>query len=276
MNSESSSHFAEESAPKSIEVGSASDTGLVRNMNEDSLLRLEMVLEEGSETNLLGLFAVADGMGGYEGGEVASRLAIKSFAETILRSLVLPELRGEMEDPEHDLMGKTLTEAVKAANDRVYSESQARGNGMGTTLVAALVIQDQVHIANVGDSRLYLIEDKQIRQITSDHSLVASLVAAGEITPEEIYTHPRRNIITRCLGTETEVEADVFVEELKPGSALLLCCDGLWEMVRDDEIRDIVLQARGPQEACRQLVEAANRNGGADNISVIVVRAANR
>lgn len=145
-------------------------------------------------------------------------------------------------------------------------------SGMGTTLAAVLMINKMAYIANVGDSRVYLLEHGQIRQITNDHSLVASLVAAGGITPEEVYTHPQRNIITRYLGTEPDVEVDLFTEELHLGDSLLLCSDGLWEMVRDREIQEVAIKGDDAQSACAKLIKLANRNGGVDNMSVIMVK----
>jgi protein phosphatase len=245
---------------------------LVRALNEDTLLTLEIKLGISPTGISFGLYAVADGVGGHEAGEIASGLALRILAESVVKSLLLPGLRAKACSSNKGLILETLTEGVEAANNEVYVQAQAKGNNMGTTLVAALFVNNTVYIANVGDSRIYLLEGEQLRQVTNDHSLVASLVAAGEITPEEIYTHPRRNVITRCLGMGEHVDAELFTETLKPGNSLLLCSDGLWEMVRDNEIRDIVLSAQNPQPVCEQLVELANRNGGVDNISVIVVK----
>lgn len=258
--------------PLKIDVGHASDVGLVRSLNEDSLITLRLVLGEGSRDISFGLYAVADGVGGYEGGEIASNLALRVLAGSIVKSLLLPKLQGELHGLNQELVSQVLIDGVKAANSEVFAQGQVRGNSIGTTLAAALVIEDTAYITNVGDSRVYLLEDEQLRQVTTDHSLVAALVAAGEITPEEVYAHPRRNVITRCLGTRESVEVDLFTEELKPGNSLILCSDGLWEMVRDNEIKDIVLKADNAQAACEQLVELANQNGGVDNISAIVVK----
>jgi serine/threonine protein phosphatase PrpC len=163
-----------------------------------------------------------------------------------------------------------LTEGVKIANNQVYT--QAEQSGMATTLAAVLIIDTMAYIANVGDSRVYLLNRGQLRQITNDHSLVASLVAAGEITPEEAYTHPRRNIITRCLGTQPDIQVDLFTEELHSGDSLLLCSDGLWEMVRNNKIQEAAIEANDAQSACERLVKLANQNGGVDNVSVIMVK----
>jgi protein phosphatase len=144
---------------------------------------------------------------------------------------------------------------------------------MGTTLASALIIGSRAYVANAGDSRVYSFYGGTLEQITVDHSLVASLVAAGEITRDEIYTHPRRNIITRCLGMRPEEEADLFTREMRPDESLVICSDGLWEFVHDDAMTEIISRAENIQSACDNLIKAANRNGGLDNISVVIVKA---
>ena len=255
-----------------VRSGKASHKGMVRSRNEDGLLSMELSSVEGTEGMFFGLYAVADGIGGCEGGEIASNLALRVLAESIVKSLLLPRLRPEMHSLNKEFVLQALTEGVDVANNGIYIQAQTKGNNMGTTLAVVLIINATAYIANVGDSRIYLLEGEQLRQVTTDHSLVASLVAAGEITPEEIYTHPRRNIITRCLGMQPEIEVDIFVEELKSADSLLVCSDGLWEMVRDDEIKDVVLRAQNPQAVCEQLIELANQNGGVDNVSMIVAK----
>jgi protein phosphatase len=254
-----------------VQSGKASHKGIVRSLNEDGLLSMELSFVEGTKDMFFGLYAVADGVGGREDGEIASNLALRTLATNTVESLLLPGLRGEL-SLTRELALQGLKDGVKIANSAVYHEGQTKGSNMGTTMAAALVINKSVYIANVGDSRVYLLYGGQLRQVTSDHSLVASLVAAGKISPEEIYTHPQRNIITRCLGTQQDIEVDLFTEESKPATSLILCSDGLWEMMRDDEIKDIVLKADSPQTACERLIELANNNGGVDNISVIVVK----
>ena len=265
-------HTIPESWPLKVGVGKASHKGMVRDHNEDSLVSFEFLFGEDATERFFGLYAVADGIGGYESGEVASRLALLVFAENVVRSLLLPGLNGETYRLNREFALQMLTEGVKAANYEVYTQVQAAESGMGTTLAAVLIIDTMAYITNVGDSRVYLLDGGQLRQITNDHSLVASLVAAGEITPEEVYTHPRRNIITRSLGTQLDIEVDLFTEELHASDSLMLCSDGLWEMVRDNEIREVVLEADGAQSACERLVKLANQNGGVDNISVIMVK----
>jgi len=263
-------HTGLESRPVKVEVGKASHKGMVRDHNEDSLVSLELLFDEDATERFFGLYAIADGIGGYEGGEIASRLALLVFTENVIGSLRLPGLNSETYRLNQEVALQILTEGVKTANNQVYT--QAKQSGMGTTLAAGLIIDTMAYIANVGDSRVYLLNQGQLRQITNDHSLVASLVATGEITPEEVYTHPRRNIITRCLGMQPDIEVDLFTEELHSGDSLLLCSDGLWEMVRDHEIREAAIKADDVQSACERLVKLANRNGGVDNVSVIMVR----
>jgi protein phosphatase len=176
---------------------------------------------------------------------------------------------------DHSLRDRVL-QAAQSGNATVHGQARERpeeaGNA-GTTLTMALVRGDQAVIANVGDSRTYLLRNGDIRQITRDHSLIAGLVESGNIRPDEVFTHPARNVIVRSLGRDPEVEVDVFEERLGAGDALLLCSDGLWEMIQDDAaIASIARGAATPMDACRALVDAANTSGGTDNISAIVVR----
>jgi serine/threonine protein phosphatase PrpC len=186
---------------------------------------------------------------------------------------LMPQLTADTQSESFD--GKRwLLNAVQATNASVYAHRQSTGTNMGTTLVAALVISDLVHIANVGDSRAYYItNDDGIRQITTDHSLVERLVALGQIKPHEARIHPQRNVIYRTIGDKEEAEIDFFVQKLSPGDNLLLCSDGLTGKIEDAEILRVVSLSRSPQEACEHLVQAANDNGGDDNITVIIVQA---
>lgn len=255
-----------------IETGTATNTGIVRTHNEDSLICMELSIPGGMERSYPGLYAVADGLGGHQGGEIASDMALRVLAKSMINSVVLPSLGDDSSVLTGEFVSQRLAEAVKTANSEVYTQGIAMGYGMGTTLAAAVLIGHIACIANVGDSRVYLLEDNKLRQVSRDHSLVAELVEDGKIQPEDIYTHPNRNIVTRCLGTGPSVKTDLFTEELKPGSSLILCSDGLWEMIKDDQIRNILHGASSPQDACDRLVEQANANGGVDNITVIVLR----
>lgn len=256
----------------SLEVGQACHIGLVRSLNEDRVLTLSPPLTALPKGEILALFAVADGIGGCEGGEIAGDLALGAMSEGISEALAGSASEEHSAGRDQAGLRTALTEGVRKANRMVFDHSQATGSDMGTTMVAALVSGNCVHIANVGDSRAYLLKEGDLSQVTTDHSLVASLVLAGLITHDEVYTHPQRNIITRSVGMGPGLEVDLYTEELCPGSTLLLCSDGLWEMVKEDQMKSILLQSPCSQVACDQLVEAANQNGGVDNISVIVVR----
>jgi protein phosphatase len=231
-----------------LRAGSATDVGLVRNNNQDAYLAANP------------LYAVADGMGGAAAGEVASATAIEALENGFSRSGA----------PSPDL----LIQAAQAANRAVWDQAETNPEmrGMGTTLVAiALVEGPQLAVINIGDSRLYVLHEGDLRQITSDHNLVAEMVAEGRITPEEAEYHPRRNIMTRALGVEPEVPVDLFLEEAVPGDRYLLCSDGLPREVSDELIASFLRRLADPREAARELVEEAKRKGGNDNITVVVV-----
>jgi PPM family protein phosphatase len=228
-----------------IDIGSATDIGRVRERNEDAILVSPP------------LFVVADGMGGHRGGDVASHIAVET----------MEELEGED--------GGSLAEHVRRANRAVWDRSsEDQGlTGMGTTLTAARIDGDSVALAHVGDSRAYLLRDGTLRQLTDDHTLVARMVRAGEITEEEAEVHPHKNVMTRALGTEETVEVDEDAVALEDGDRLLLCSDGLTGMVTEDQIQAILEANPDPQTAAERLVRSANRAGGVDNISVVVLAA---
>jgi protein phosphatase len=253
-------------------VGRCTDVGMVRDLNEDSLLTLEMDRVRCSISQPISLVAVADGMGGHAAGDVASGLAVDTLAEKMVTQFLGPHLTGNG-DAESLQPRVWLESAVEAANQVVYSQRVAAHTNMGTTLVAAIVVGDTAHVGNVGDSRAYLINENGIHQITTDHSLVERLVALGHIDHEEARVHPQRNVIYRTLGDRLEVEADYYTQRLQPGDRLLLCSDGLTATVEDRDIWDAVMRCPSPQEACGQLVQMANDNGGQDNTTVIVLQA---
>jgi protein phosphatase len=252
-------------------MGYASDVGQVRELDEDSLLAVTLAPTYESQTGpVLGLYAVADGMGGHEGGEIASKLALQVLAGDVLQSIILPELAGEGV-AEDDVVAH-LRQATINANDAVYLARKKRANDMGTTLTTVLVRDDQLFVAHVGDCRAYRWDASGLQQLTADHSLVASMIASGQAAPEEIYTHPHRSVIYRCIGDQPVVEVDTEVLPLASGDRIIVCCDGLWEMVRDEGIEDVMLREADPQSACELMVDHANAAGGDDNISVIVIQ----
>lgn len=254
-----------------LSVGYASDVGQ-RDLDEDSLcvFMLSGVYESVANPTL-GLFIVADGMGGHEGGEVASKLAVQIIAAKLIQNVLLRRFTGE-DQPLGEAVRAHLTEAINDANEHIRRLAQERANDMGCTLTLALVMDGKAYIANVGDSRTYIYGQEGLRQITTDHSVVASLIAAGMAEPEELYTHPERHVVYRALGTKPTVEVDIWEEGLKPGDNLLLCCDGLWESIRDEGIEEVLLTQFDPQTGCDEMVRRANQAGGEDNISVIMVR----
>jgi PPM family protein phosphatase len=231
----------------------ATDVGRMRKNNEDSYLSAEPVA------------AVADGMGGHSAGEVASAIAIEELA-------ALGE-RGPWEN--ETAATDDLKQAILRANRRIrgMAASDRKLNGMGTTLVALLQDGDMVHVANVGDSRGYLLRQGELSQVTVDHSLVQELVDDGRLSPKDAERHPQRSVITRALGIDPEVEFDLFTYKLQVGDRLLLCSDGLSDVVEPTQIRNVLLRVRSPQKAARQLITVANEQGGPDNITVIVVDA---
>jgi protein phosphatase len=229
------------------DAASKTDTGRQRNANEDSYFASDPV------------FAVADGMGGAQAGEVASRIAAGAF-----ESGVDPEQAGEGQ----------LAEIVHDANREIHDLAQKDSSraGMGTTLTAALVKDDEVSFAHVGDSRAYVFRDEELKRLTKDHSLVEELRSQGRLTDAEAEEHPQRSIITRALGPEPDVNVDTMTFSGKPGDVFLLCSDGLTTMVSDDEIAEILTDARSLRSAVNRLVDAANRHGGRDNITAVAFR----
>jgi PPM family protein phosphatase len=223
----------------------ASDTGRKRRRNEDSYVVAPP------------MFAVADGMGGAQAGEVASKLAAAALEETDPATLSGPE---------------RLISLIQEANRRVYerSSSDPSTSGMGTTMTVAVVEEAGVTIGHVGDSRAYLVREGKLEQLTEDHSLVNELLKSGKLSPQEAELHPQRSVITRAVGTDPDVDVDAFVVDAAEGDIFLLCSDGLTDMVGDDDILDTVERHREDLDrVTKALVSAANRGGGEDNITVI-------
>jgi PPM family protein phosphatase len=244
-----------------IEVSSQSDIGCLRQNNEDSFGYWEP--EDDQQFLRKGRLAVvADGMGGYEGGQEASRLAVETLVE------VYRDFGGD--DPQ-----AALVEALQTAHEQIreYSFAHPELRGMGTTCTAAAIVQDALYYVHVGDTRLYLIRDGQITRVTRDHSYVGRLVESGMISAEEAENHPQRNILTAALGTNPDLIMDSpgQPEPLRPEDVLLICSDGLWGLVRDSEILDAV-ENKSAEQAGRELVELARERGGPDNITVEILR----
>ena len=231
-------------AGQDISFGSRTDIGYVRDHNEDSLIIIPP------------LFAVADGMGGHEAGEIASEITVNTLAELA---------------PSH-LDAEGLTAAVEAANYNVMkAPRQGIGrDGMGTTLTAAMLEGERLLIAQVGDSRAYLLHKGHLQQITRDHSLMADLIEAGQITPEEARVHPNRSVITRAIGSDIHMRPDIYELNVNAGDRILLCSDGLSSMISNNAIESIMRRQSDAQHCADELVTAALENGGADNVTVVV------
>lgn len=261
-----------------MRIGHKCDVGQVRELNEDSLLCLKFDAEFHSDTESAGLFVVADGMGGHNAGEIASQWGVKIVAGACLSRLLRPtdESAGKKEEESADIdsLEGILDSAVKEANRVLFEKTREKEalQGMGTTLTAAVITGQDLYVTHVGDSRCYIINNRETIQVTRDHSVVQEMVDTGMITPEEARTHPRKNVITRVVGYYQEVEADSYQRKLYQGDSILLCSDGLWGVVSDQEITETVLAAKTAQQACTELVARANQLGGPDNISVVIVR----
>jgi serine/threonine protein phosphatase PrpC len=249
-------------------LGRRTHVGLVRNLNEDSLLTLELNRTQQSVSQPIGVFVIADGMGGHTAGEIASGTIINSIAKKAIKDLVNCQL---LEGSRSDCQ-KWLQDAVEAANADVFALRKTSGTDMGSTLVAAVLESNKAYITHVGDSRAYLIKTHGIQQLTLDHSLVEQLIVTNQITREEARFHPQRNVIYRTIGDTPKIEVEVATNLLSVGDYLLLCSDGLTGMLNDQTILKIVLEASSPQAACDALVDAANTAGGEDNVSVVIVQ----
>lgn len=249
-----------------LRVGSASDVGRVRSHNEDALLVFETQYHGDDRLDLFGLYILADGMGGHQAGEVASSLAARTVAHQILQNVYLPYVASGEVTPAQMPLTEALIQAVDEASQLVYKTVP----GGGTTLTCALVVNERAFLAHVGDSRAYMYHAGELRQITKDHSYVDKLVELGQLTAEEAAAHPQKNVLYRAVGQEGTLEVDTYLETLPSGGRLLLCCDGLWSMISDQEIVHILGSAESPQTACDQLVAAANAAGGRDNITAVV------
>lgn len=237
-----------------LKTFSITDIGKKRKLNQDYVYTSERPVG-----NLPNVFIVADGMGGHNAGDYASKYTVETIVREIENS---PE-----ENPE-----KILGRAIETANDHILKLSRENANleGMGTTVVAATCMGKHLWVANVGDSRLYVVGEK-IRQITRDHSLVEEMIRMGGIDRAAARNHPDKNIITRAIGATDKVEIDFFKVELVPGEIVLMCSDGLTNMLEDEEIRMILNGQRDVVEKAEELVKAANNNGGKDNIAVVLI-----
>jgi serine/threonine protein phosphatase PrpC len=245
----------------------ARDIGRVRESNQDSVFAMLTTLPRGGTDVSIGLFIVADGMGGHEGGEVASRLAVRTVVYHVLSQLVMPALDESMTEALQPLM----ISAVQAANEAIYDSAQVMGTDMGTTCTAALLVGHGLYIAHVGDSRAYLLEPGGLRPLTADHSTVGRLIQLGQLDPSEAREHPLRNQLYRTVGQTPQVLVDFVYQPVGQSSHLLLCSDGLWGLVEEPLMEQALTRSPWPQDACEELIALANLAGGEDNISAVVV-----
>ena len=237
----------------------ATDVGQKRKINQDSIFESQMPVG-----NLPNLFIVADGMGGQRAGDYASRCAVRVITESILKSTEKNPVK---------LIGDAVSEANALIHDKSLESEEL--SGMGTTVVVTTILDGYAYTANVGDSRLYLKTDEVLTQITRDHSLVEEMVRIGQLTEEEARIHPDRHIITRALGALEEVDIDFFDYKIPPEGAILMCSDGLSNMVEDREIFRVLEEPLTVQGKVEKLIRTSNDNGGRDNIAVIVVEPGN-
>ena len=253
-----------------LAFGQASDQGMVRSNNQDSAFSFYFTSETVDEFPDFGVFVVADGMGGHQDGEKASAITARTVATHILNRIYTPLLRGvDMNDPDQPTIVEVMVDSVQKANEAVRDEVVDGG----TTLTAVVVRGEAAHIAHVGDSRAYWITAAgHIEKITRDHSVVERLIELGQITREEAEFHEQRNVLYRAIGQNDEVEVEIHRKRLVPGTAMLLCSDGLWNMVSDDEILELVKNTADPREVCEKLVALANAHGGTDNITAILIK----
>jgi serine/threonine protein phosphatase PrpC len=252
--------------PYGLHVGKLSDVGQVRERNEDCLYAIESLIQYDYGQELFGVMIVADGMGGHQRGDVASSIATRATANYILRDVYLPCLLRSNQTSATPPINEVLITAFQKANALVR-ESVPDG---GTTLTAALVMGNNAYIAHVGDTRAYFFNQNVLKQITEDHSLAQRLKDIGQATPEQVAQV--EHVLYRAIGQGNVIEVDTYIQHLPPGSSLVLCSDGLWKGINDEErLRDIINSSTTPQQACERLVAVANENGGEDNITGIIV-----
>ena len=242
-----------------MEIGVKTDVGKIRDNNQDAYY----ISQKGDSF----LFIIADGMGGHKAGEIASKMAIDIISNS-LESLLTDSTVGDKE------IQDKIRSSIYEANDKIYRKSMEdeKFSGMGTTVTLAYAMDRNIFIGHAGDSRAYLFRDGILSQITKDHSLVEELIRNGSISVEEAKHHPQRNIITRAVGTSKEIKADLMVESKNKDDILLLCTDGLTNMLDDDEIKDSLIINKDIQKACEELIKLSNDKGGFDNITILAVK----
>jgi PPM family protein phosphatase len=257
-----------QSAPgKHIIYAVNSDVGRQRNNNQDSAYTFFTTHVSSEERPDFGVFAVADGMGGHLEGEKASAIATRVASQHIMKALYVDVVMATA-DVEKPIVAEVVTDAILKANEAV-SDQIPEG---GTTLTTVVIMGDVAYIGHVGDSRAYLVTNDYIEQITRDHSLVQRLIELDQLTPEEAQHHSQKNVLYRAIGQSDNLEVDSVTRRLPAGTRLLLCSDGLWGLVNDIQLHDIIRNARSPQEAVDKMILMANERGGPDNITAILIQ----
>lgn len=252
---------------QTLTYGIASDVGALRNNNEDACFGMQWHSITVDDRPDFGLFVVADGMGGHLDGERASGVAVQTMAAEMLDRIYVPMLKDFNAGS-----GPTILEALVNASEKANRAVIKRVPGGGTTLSAVAVVGNLAYLVHVGDSRAYLLHEDKIEQLTTDHTLVQRLIEMNELTLEEAANYPQKNVLYRAIGQNEQLKMERMVRTLPPASKVLICTDGLWDVVEDATIQTVAAEAETPQEACDRLVRLANDRGGADNISVIVFR----
>ena len=254
--------------PPQLLTGTGQSVGMQREHNEDCIFSFNSILSGNGNSVPVGIFIVADGMGGHQHGEIASGVAIRALSSYLVRKIMLP-FYNVRTDQQLDPLQDVLQQGIREAQIAVIKNAP----GGGTTLTAAFVLGDQVTIAHVGDSRAYFIyPDGRVQPVTRDHSLVRRLQELGQITEDEAAIHPQRNVLYRAIGQGEPFDADVSTHQMPRPGTLMICSDGLWNVVPEKEISRIINTYPAPVLASKELVRAANENGGPDNISVILVQ----
>jgi len=250
------------SAVSTLSVGSGRSIGKVRKIDQDSLFTSVTRQGHNTEDSEIGLFIVADGMGGHMHGEVASQLAVDTTSSAILSSI---------QDPEFHLDEESALPLLRAAVEKSQNIIMSQQQDMGTTIVLALVYKGRAYIANVGDSRCYLFSNGEMEQITSDHSLVNRLIEIGQVSKEEARNHPQKNVLYKALGVTGNITPDLFTRKLANGEKLLLCSDGLWGCVEDATMANVLNNGRSLSENAQELIDLALQAGGPDNITCVLI-----
>ncbi|OGO15748.1 MAG: hypothetical protein A2Z14_01495 [Chloroflexi bacterium RBG_16_48_8] len=252
---------------RNIIVGTAQSTGLERSHNEDALFVMQGNSAGDQSLPSFGLFVVADGMGGHRAGEIASAISVRKVAHRFTQETILHLFDGA-NSADLPPLQELVRKALEDANDAVFE----RVPGGGTTLTAVLLLGQQVTIGHVGDSRAYMISEKETKVITRDHSLVERLRELGQLSENEAANHPQRNVLYRAIGQGANLEVDVASYPIPHNAFMLVCSDGLWGVVPEVEIQRIILSSANPQVACEKLIQAANAAGGPDNITAILIQ----